>query len=335
MNIDNFELKNKLGSGMFGTVYLATYKNRKKNYAIKIEKIAKDNIKYNINTQDWREIEFSIKFANKYPDQFITLYTFDVVDDCKHIQEYANNKIPQHLPQNIITRLEEKQSSKYCIRKVYSLLDTSLGSIIDTLKPENFYSLIAQISYCVFLMHKHGYTHNDLHSQNIGVLYVNKNKKIKIDKYKIPTFGYQFKAIDFGNVLNSKYKLDKDDKKKYKFNMKNELLKILSRLVAFESSDLKIKRKLINREHYPLVYEKIIKHPLFKKIKKLVFHKEDGYIIFQIIFPEEYQKVFYDGKDEQILNPVLKIELNDIIFLLNNKENYKKIIKFCYEKIKQ
>jgi len=330
MNINNLKLKKKLGSGMFGTTYLTTYKN--KNYAIKIEKIAEKNINYDLKVQDWREIEFSINFANNYPNQFITLYAYDIIDNCEHIQEYSNNQIPRHLPPSVITRLEDKQKSKYCIRKVYSLIDTTFSKIYDDITKEQFYSCLAQISYMALLMKEHGYTHNDLHGENLGVLYVNKNKKLNILNTIIPTFGLQFKAIDFGNVLHSKYKLNKEEKIIHKLYLQEEICRIIRRMVSFEKSEIFF-AKLITPDKFPSVFSETKKHLLFKMTRDLSVDIEKRFLIFQILFPEEFQKLFLKEKFLKTVYPTLKIDLGDFIFLLNNSFNYKKIIKFCSHKI--
>ena len=182
MNIDNFKLIKKLGSGMVGTTYLSEY--NKKKYALKIEKISEKNLEPNLSTRDWRDIEFSKNFANKYPDQFIFLYKYDIIKDCLHVQEYPDNKIPEYLPKDVIKSLQDKQKSNYCIRKVYSLIDDNFSKINNTLSKEQFYSFIGQISYIYLLLQKNGYTHNNFHGGNIGALYVDKNKKLDILNYK-------------------------------------------------------------------------------------------------------------------------------------------------------
>jgi len=74
---------------MIGTVFLAKYKNKK--YALKIEHILEADLKKSSSSQIWREIFFSTKFANKYPEQFIKLYSYDIIDNCTHKQEYSMN----------------------------------------------------------------------------------------------------------------------------------------------------------------------------------------------------------------------------------------------------
>ena len=76
-NIDNYEIVKQLGNGMSGTVYLTTFEN--KNYALKIQHILTE--KLIPGSSDWREIVFSEKFGNKYPDQFMKLYTYDIINN--------------------------------------------------------------------------------------------------------------------------------------------------------------------------------------------------------------------------------------------------------------
>jgi hypothetical protein len=326
MNIDNFKLQKRLGSGMVGTTYLAEYKNKK--YALKIEKISEKNLNKDLSTRDWRDIEFSENFANKYPDQFIYLYNYDIINDCTHEQEYPNNTIPSYLPKYVIKILKEKQKSNYCIRKVYSLIDNNFSSIYKSLTKEQFYSFMGQISYILLLLQKSGYTHNDLHRDNIGVSYVNKNNKINILKYKFPTLGIQFKALDFGMIMHDKYEMNKDEKIMHKYHKTNEINRVIRKLVSFENS------KLITSDKNVRVFNEIKKHFLFKTTEQFIKDIEDRFILFQILYPEEFQKVYFKDKFEKTNYPILKIDLIDFIYILRNKNNPKKIIKLCYNKIK-
>ena len=329
MDINELKLGKKLGSGMFGTTYLAEYKN--KSYAVKIEKIAEKNINYDLKVQDWREIEFSESFANNYPEQFIYLYAYDIINDCKHIQEYTNNEIPKHLPKQVIKRLEEKQASSLCIRKVYSLIDSTFSKIYKTITKEQFYSCIIQISYIAYLMKNAGYTHNDLHGENLGVLYVDEKKKINIFGNQISTFGLQFKAIDFGNVLNSKYKLNKEETKIHKLYITDEINRLVRRMVSFDNADMPA--KLVTPEKSLELFTEIKKHFLFKTTKDLSKNLENRFLIFQVLYPDEFQKIYLKNKYKTTVYPNLKIDLVDFIFLLNNVSNYKKIIKLCSNKL--
>jgi hypothetical protein len=184
-----------------------------------------------------------------------------------------------------------------------------------------------------YLMKKNDYTHNDLHGENLGVLYVNKNKILNIFNLKIPTFGLQFKAIDYGLVLNSKYELNKTEKKTHKQQLNNEISRIIRRAVYFQSNTTST--KIITPDKCPLIFNKIKKNKLFNSIKNLCSNNENCFLLFQIIFPFEFQKEYFQEKfnKNEVMYPILKIDLVDFIFLLNNTSNYKKIIKFCFHKL--
>ena len=80
-----------------------------------------------------------------------------------------------HFPEEVQKILQYKNDSKSCIRKLYSLVNTDLSKIIKTLDKKQLYSLIVQTAYIIWLLETETYSHNDLHSQNIGV--VNTDKK--------------------------------------------------------------------------------------------------------------------------------------------------------------
>jgi tRNA A-37 threonylcarbamoyl transferase component Bud32 len=167
MKIDDYKIIKKIETGGFGTVYLVKKDN--KEYALKIEKILESEVKKDLSSPIWREIDFATNFANLYPDQFMQLYDHDIIDNCQHYQEYTGNKKEKK------EYMENRIKSKYCSRKIYSLIDIELRKLIPKLKNQNeIYSIIIQVSYAIYLMNKYGYVHNDLHTGNIGIIYTNK-----------------------------------------------------------------------------------------------------------------------------------------------------------------
>ena len=113
------------------------------------------------------------------------------------------------MPEEVRQDLIKKNKSKHCLRKIYTLIDGILSDIIDNLTQKDLYSMIIQITYIFYLLHKNNYTHCDLHSQNID--YINSDKKyLKILKYNVPLANKrQYLAIDFGKVLSPRFKLTK------------------------------------------------------------------------------------------------------------------------------
>ena len=124
----------------------------------------------------------------------------------------------------------------------------NFSNISKTLTKEQYYSFIGQMAYIFLLLKKSGYTHNDLHGENIGITYVNKGKKLDILNYKFPTFGIQFKALDFGMVLHDKYKMNKQESNMNETNKKEEITRVIRKLVSFQKS------KLFTIDKYPKLF---------------------------------------------------------------------------------
>jgi hypothetical protein len=323
MDINKATILKKLGNGMAGITYLIKLKN--KEYALKIEKIPeKYALKKNLNSREWRDIDFSLTFANNYPEQFTVLYKYDIINDCKHIQEFPKdlNTFSTHVQKIFI----EKNNSKYCIRKVYSLIDTILNDIIDSFTKPQFYSMMAQLTYIIHLMRENGYTHNDLHSKNIGIVKTNK-KYLTILNNKIPLLGYQYKAIDYEMILHKKYKMDKVEKEMHKDSTLNEINRLLKKVVTFEKND-KIK-KIFTSEREGKWFNKFINSDDYFLVKELGINDDDRFLIYQILFPDNAQKMFF-GKDyTRTYKPVMRFDLIDILYFFNNKLNLPNIIKYC------
>ena len=329
MDIDKMKIISRLGNGMSGSVSRVSLK--KKEYALKIEKIAeKYALKKNLASREWREIEFSLNMANKHPDQFMTLYKYDVVDNCTHVQEYPNElkKYPVYL-QKIFTK---KNNSTYCIRKVYSLVDTVLKDVIRRLTVKQIYSMIAQTTYIIYLMKEYGYTHNDFHTQNIGVVYTD-TKYMKIMDIKIPLFGYQYQAIDYGMVLHKKYKMDRIEKDMHRDNMKNEVMRLLKKLVTFEKNN-QIK-KLFDGHKHTRLFDRFIRSSDYLLVDSYDVDDGDRFILYQILFPDNAQKMFFGKEYRTTYQPLLMCELADILYFFNNRSNLHNIIRYCAIRLKK
>ncbi len=328
-SIDKYKIIKELGHGMVGTTYLAKLGNKK--YALKIEKISEKNLKPNTKFSEWREIEFSEKFGNSHPDQFIKLIKYDVVDNCEHKQVYSGDL--KYLPENVSKYLIEKNNSKYCIRKVYSLVDCDLSKIIDQLDKKQIYSLIVQNAYIIYLLKSNGYSHNDLHSQNIGVIKT-KKKYINILGLNVPTFGYQYVALDFGKITWNKWELTPEEIKDS--NPDKDVLRIIKRFIKY-SGDLEIinqfgeKRKmgkLMELGDIKNYFDLIKDTEEYDTLEKFVESDKDKIILFQILYPKKFQKIILGKKKIQVVNLLYKLDLIDILYFFKYKNDLKKIIKY-------
>ena len=81
---DNIIFNNKISFGFIGTTYNVTINTKK--YAYKIEKCNIDDV-HDKKSKLWDEINFSLKFANKYPDFFMYLYAYNFIDNCDYVNE--------------------------------------------------------------------------------------------------------------------------------------------------------------------------------------------------------------------------------------------------------
>ena len=315
---------------MIGTVFLAKYKNKK--YALKIEHILEADLKKSSSSQIWREIFFSTKFANKYPEQFIKLYSYDIIDNCTHKQEYSMN-VEMIMNKKIRDKIYNIAKSNLCIRKVYELIDGVLYDIIGLLSRKQLYSFILQYSYIILLLQKNNYSHGDIHGGNIGYI---KTKKefVKILNTNIPTYGYIFKFIDYGFVKNKKNKLSNENKEIHNklFRYEGDLGFIYTLLyddIYFYNYLVQHKIKYNNEE----LYLNFLKSEEFYIIKSLCENDYNRFLIYKILFIEKYQKSILKKKFKKIIQPTIRGDLNDILYFIKYYGDTHNIIDYFKYKL--
>ena len=212
MNFDNVKILKKLGMGMFGTTYLCEYKNKK--YALKIEHILEEDKKKNFNNQLWREIDL-YNYIDKMPkkDQifFTKLHSYEIFGNCTHKQIRPDNVDMNDTKNEFVQKLKKLDESSWCIKYLMDYKgNTNLGDFLakysDKLKLEQVYSIILQIINIIILLRKGGYSHNDLHPGNIMISKTDR-KYFTMNNKRIPFNGFQLSAIDYGEVLNKKFKI--------------------------------------------------------------------------------------------------------------------------------
>ena len=215
---------------MNGVVFLAKYKNKK--YALKIEHIYEKDIIESTSSYIWREIFFCNKLGNKYPNQFIKLYKYDIISGCSY--KHKNNIIL-----NIKDKINKITQSDYCIRRIYDLVDGTIKSLIYNLNDEQISSFILQLSHIMLLLQKNGYSHGDIHFGNIGYIKTTK-KYIKILNNKILTYGYIYKLIDYGFIKNKNNNLYISNKIKFKLSYFCEYILIIILNTIYLTSKISI-----------------------------------------------------------------------------------------------
>lgn len=329
----------KIGSGLLGDVYMCSID--KVNYAIKLEKIEENNLEYNLKHHEWREIEFSRSFGNFHSEYFVTLCFYDIINkkfmiSNENYNDYITNCVNKtksfdknKFSDKIIKRLESKEKSEFIIRRLYSLVDDTLKSVIDSITMKQLYSIIVQISHICFLLRSNGYSHNDLHTKNIGIIKTSADEYIKISNKRVCSHGIKIKVLDFGTVMHEKYNLNETELFIHKNGLINDINRFLIRLITFDST-CKIK-KIFNWTDIPDIYDnffELINENEAKVLNTFGINKQDKFILLQLLFPEKFQKILLSDNFTSVSVPKLKIDLIDFLFIFKNKLDLKKIMKY-------
>ena len=242
VNFNNIKQIKKLGFGAYGTTYLVFY--NKKKYALKIQNILQVHKKKNYKYELWRELDLYeyINHLNKEDQKFFTkLYAYEIYDNCKHIQ-IRSFKLSDDQFSKKLKKLDE---SKWCVT---FLLDyqgkTSFGKYIAThhLSINQTYSFIFQIIKIMLILYKGGYSHNDLHMENLMIKKTNEKYFIFNKTNKIPYYGYQLIVIDYGEVMHNKFNI--------KYNGSNRLFTINRKKWLFDEINNSLYSLITNVDKY-------------------------------------------------------------------------------------
>jgi len=337
--IDRVKLGKQLGKGMMGTTYLATDKDGNK-YAYKIERILPRETRKNLNSTFWREVDFGVNLANKYPDLFMSLYDWKIINKCEHKQDFSGFDFKmEDLPKEQQNYYKRVNASPYCSIKLWSLIDGVLHDMVEPqlkFSKKVFYDIYIQILNIIYVMNKEGYFHNDLHPGNIG--YIKTDKKfINIMGKDIPTHGYILKAIDFGLVLHDKYPLTPSWREKYEND--NDLFPVFN-LLSIELKTDKLNGNYTwkwfnewletsNKLHIPKKYiEKLEKylpegHSLNKDNYKWFMNK-----LFKMLEYEEWQRIITKNKTLQGIKPSYNIPETHLLYLVKHIYEPEKVLKY-------
>jgi len=327
INIDNVEIIKKLGSGMFGTTYLVKYKN--KQYTLKIQNILEKDKKPSFKNKLWRELDF-YNFINKLNNDeqifFAKLYAYKIYDNCNHVVER-----PFEISKDD-TFFSKYDNSNVCVKLLLEYKEgTNLHQFLlnNKLTKNQVLSILLQICKIMLILYKAGYSHNDLHPDNIIINKTTKKYFILMNK-KINYYGYQISAIDYGEVLHKKFgvkptkgmfndKLFLKDITTHMFNhMYHYIFNIISNQLKYVDDLKKSKKKLPwESENYNMSepFKKIIlnHHDFYESTKEkyLKMYPKARKLLKIIEDNIDNKNDFYDilGKKITLILPILnKIE---------------------------
>lgn len=289
--IEDLRVGKLMSSGAFGYVHemLDENLNVDPGYVLKAEKLV-------IGTKNWMlENLFAYQMNENFSQKFIKLYDYKIIPNCEFNKQY-----PKLLGKSVQQMIKDAQESTHCIYRLYERIDNCLGSILDGDRipfcSKVMYSVFIQMINIVWIMSGHGWSHNDFHAGNIGVVYEDTNIGIG-DRY-IYNYGYTIKAIDYGMVNNDLY-----EAKQYR-----DIASVAN--LCFKSDFFKTAKPTKN---------------VLNKLKKAFRHiKEDNKFIFvtkcMLDNFKLYQKAF-DPKQKQVYDMSFLIDIEDIKFILDNYTN--------------
>jgi len=324
--MDIYKVEKFLGQGIIGKVYLVQKDGVR--YAMKIEYIESEDSPYLQN-----ELKFVNEVASKYPEQFMQLIDYDFIKNCKE----DTPQIPDWLDKRGVEYLTKIRSGGLCVRKIYSLIDNTLSDdLIKAMNLSERYSMLIQLLYINYLVQSNGFVHGDFHKGNIGVIKVNKDKKVKVFDKMVPTYGYQFVAIDYGGVL---HRDTLDLKRNYQERQVSELQHFQEHSVFDKSG---IINNMIDAEGF-WDYVKVNKIkmndieddakiiPSQPEIKLLKSISKNEYILFdlyQLLFTKRFQELVLRENFKEKIPIISYIPTADIIYAYSNFDNDELLIAY-------
>lgn len=324
----DYKIIREIGRGVTGTTYIAEDTDKNK-FALKLQKIRKVDID-NKNSEYYKEFKF-LKKAKKYPDQFVSLHCYEIIPKCDFV-----HKLPVQYNVQNKKLWQSIQKSPYCLKKVYDLLDGTMDNI--KIEHKNMYSMLTQICYIAYLLEKMGYIHNDLHFGNIMYKKVSKTTKIKIFDKEIPTFGYIYKAIDYDDIKER-------TEKTYRCNDLDIIIIQLGDRIMAKTPVGEIYR--LNKQNkmtpWDAVEKSIEREPEYKLIKPFLVdnyvatnHAVTIYMFYVLNENRMYEllgipKLLPEYKKYITKNWLIPKE--DLMFMLQNVKNTKRIVEYFLEKV--
>ena len=251
---------------------------------------------------------------------FQYLHAYDIIE-CNLPQTTKQKNDIKNLPKDVQKSITKKLKSKNCIRTVYSLMDGIAKTIMPKIvKNKKFaYSYVLQILHIIYKMKEHNYSHNDFHRSNIGYQKTSDTHFVVFGK-KVELQGYRFKAVHFGNVSH----LSKTCRK---CRLNNDIRRSIFCLVTYQDGS-----KLVHARGDVLKSMSFIKklfdlNTIYKNGDK--DWRDDYIYLYQLLFTERFCKA-NKLKNQKIVSP---IDTVDLVYLIQNKDDLKRVIIYFMEKI--
>lgn len=291
-----YKIIKKLGVGMFGTTYLVKIGDQE--YAMKIQHILPQHRKKNFKSELWREMDLYKYISKMHPNDrkfFTQIHSFDIFNHCTHKQEGRPWMPEEDTPFG--KELRKLNKSDWCVRYIIDYQgETTLAKFLEqnpNLPLKQIHSLILQICKIIYILYQGKYSHNDLHPGNIMVK-PTKEKTFDFFGKKVPYFGHQLVAIDFGEVIHKKFDLQ-SGRPEHQHFQENRRLYFFKELYIFTMAVIFDMEKMITackKQKKKLPWE--IKNNSFDKNAKEMLKKHMDYVKEEI---QKYYKIFPEGQE--------------------------------------
>jgi len=291
-------LRRIISKRFMATIYEGSFK--KSPCVWKIEHVTKKDVD-NRKSPMWAELNFSLDFGNKHPDHFMQLLHYEIGDCSKVKLSWDPNNYPKDWTvDNDINIIREQ----VCIHKAYSKMQVVLNDIYRKMNHLQIYSMILQMEYALKLMHANNYTHGDFHPGNIAAIKTKPNSKKKLGDVIVPTFGYDWKLIDFGLTRKTKNKKNEGDT--------NEFVSMFSTFISSTDD----------------VWSDLIRTKEYISIKNISSDRAVIEPLFMTMFPEKYKSFSYG----ETLYPQC-LPTDDLIFIAYHGADSKATHDYLLNKI--
>jgi hypothetical protein len=122
------------------------------------------------------------------------------------------------------------------------------------------------------------------------------------------------------------------DEKNFNLNLSSEL-----NLIVYMLVDTKFFEYLNSNNidfNFKKVYSQFKKTTWYKLINKISSEEQIQLFLFDIMFPEQFQRMVMGERFKKTIPRKLYVPFDDIVFIVENYSKPKKIIKYFYSKIK-
>ena len=200
----------KLAAGMYGTTYRCKYRN--KEYVLKVQHILDSDRHNDYSSGIWRELdlyEYIAHLPKSIQPFFTRLYGYSIYDNCTHRQVRPCEIDFADTTDRLAQKLKALDESTWGIKQLFEYKRGVTASAFlikhaQSLAPTQLYAIILQIVHIAMLLFQGGYSHDDMHTDNLMIAATRK-KYFSMNGNQVRYHGYQVSAIDYGEVLHAKF----------------------------------------------------------------------------------------------------------------------------------